>query len=247
MYKGWFAFGVAVLLTAVSGTAAAQSTNQQDIVVPNGDVAREPVPAVANHDPNELPAASSTHRMFGILPNYATVERNAPSHEFTARDMMRATAKNSFDPYVFPFVGAAVALGQGGSASYGCRYATAFADNAIGNFMTSALVPAVLHQDPRYYQRGTGGFGARAMYAVTRTIVTRSSSGKAQFNYSDIAGNLGASAIANVYYASANRSATATLTRWGTQVMWDALSNELKEFWPDIRKRIRSPRRSAAD
>ena len=66
-------------------------------------------------------------------------------------------------------------------------------------------------------------------------------------NYSDIAGNLGASAIANVYYASANRSTTATLTRWGAQVMWDALSNELKEFWPDIRKRIRSPRRSAAD
>jgi hypothetical protein len=45
--------------------------------------------------------------------------------------------------------------------------------------------------------------------------------------------------FANVYYPRADRSVTTTLTRWGMQVMWDSLSNELKEFWPDIRRKIR--------
>jgi hypothetical protein len=52
-------------------------------------------------------------------------------------------------------------------------------------------------------------------------------------------GNEAAAMFANVYYPRADRSVTTTLTRWGMQVMWDSLSNELKEFWPDIRRKIR--------
>jgi hypothetical protein len=69
-------------------------------------------------------------------------------------------------------------------------------------------------------------------------VITRSRSGQRQFNYSEIGGNGAAAAISNAYYPSEGRSLTDTLTRWGTQVMWDMLSNELKEFWPDIRRKI---------
>ena len=68
--------------------------------------------------------------------------------------------------------------------------------------------------------------------------MTRGSSGRAQFNISEIGGNAFASALSGAYYPTADRSVANALTRWGTQLMWDALSNELKEFWPDIRRKI---------
>jgi hypothetical protein len=185
-------------------------------------------------------AAPAPDRVFGILPNYSTVERDATVSPISRRWMLEATAKNTFDPYLFPLVGVTTALGGGRSGAFPTRYATAFADNAVGNFMTSALFPSMLNQDPRYYRRGTGGTARRTLYAVSRVGVTRSSAGQSQFNYSEVLGNLTAGAIANVYYSDSARSLTGTLSRWGSQVLWDAVSNELKEFWPDIRHHLRS-------
>jgi hypothetical protein len=78
----------------------------------------------------------------------------------------------------------------------------------------------------------------RVEYAASRSVITRDRSGQRQFNYSEIGGNAAAAAVSNLYYPPDARSASAMLVRWGTQVMWDTLSNELKEFWPDIRRRI---------
>jgi hypothetical protein len=192
-------------------------------------------------------------RIFGVLPNYTTVERDAtaldnPVPPVTTRDSFRMAALNSFDPYVFPFVGfvAGVAHLQGqepsfgqGAAGYSKRYATALADNTIGNFLTTAVFPSALRQDPRYFALGEGGFLHRLAYAASRSVVTRSRDGMRQFNLSEIGGNGVAAAFSNFYYPSENRSVTGTLTRWGAQVMWDTLSNELKEFWPDVRRRLR--------
>lgn len=185
---------------------------------------------------------SESHRMFGVLPNYSTVETATDALAITPKQTFKTAAQNSFDPFVFPLVGVTVAFGQGGAGDYRRRYGTALADNAIGNMMTSAVVPTLLHQDPRYYESGKGGVLRRTGYALSRTLVTRARSGTAQFNFSEIAGNLTAASISNVYYARGDRSVSATLTRWGAQVMWDALSNELKEFWPDVRTFMRSRR-----
>jgi hypothetical protein len=146
-------------------------------------------------------------------------------------------ALNTFDPYVFPFVGVVAGLNRG-TGSYTDHYATSLADNSIGNFMTSAILPTALHQDPRYFELGHGGFLRRAAYALSRSVVTRSRSGQAQFNYSELGGNAIAAGLSNAYYAPIDRTVNATLTRWGMQVMWDTLSNELKEFWPDIRQKL---------
>ena len=69
--------------------------------------------------------------------------------------------------------------------------------------------------------------------------MTRGASGASQFNLSEIGGNAFAAGVSNLYYPAADRTLPSTLTRWGTQIMWDTLSNELKEFWPDIRRKIR--------
>jgi len=181
-------------------------------------------------------------RVFGVLPNYSTVEGNRQVPPITAGQAFHMAALNSFDPYVFPFVGVVAALGVGeGTTSYTRRYATALADNSIGNFMTSAVLPSLLHQDPRYFELGAGGLWHRAGYAASRSLVTRSRSGKAQFNVSEIGGNGIAAMISNAYYQPADRNALGVVTRWGSQVMWDTLSNELKEFWPDVRRRLHRP------
>ena len=84
---------------------------------------------------------------------------------------------------------------------------------------------------------GTGGFWRRAAYAASRSVVTRRRD-RLQFNVSEIGGNAAAAGLSNLYYPADNRSVAATLDRWQTQVMWDTLSNELKEFWPDLRRAL---------
>src|SRR5258708_6022746 len=46
-----------------------------------------------------------SNHMFGVLPNYATVEEGGIISPVTARQTFQMAALGSFDPYVFPFVG----------------------------------------------------------------------------------------------------------------------------------------------
>jgi hypothetical protein len=183
--------------------------------------------------------------MFGVLPNYSTVEEGEGAGRLTPKDMFKSTALNTFDPWVFPFVGLTAGISDNGRQAYGARYATALADNSIGNFMTSAILPAALKQDPRYYQSGRGSILRRIGYAASRSVITRSQSGHAQFNVSEIGGNAVAAGVSNFYYVPSERTVTGTVGRWGMQVLWDTLSNEMKEFWPDVRAglhHVRTPR-----
>jgi hypothetical protein len=215
------ALGIAVLSSAVHAHAQPQQVLS---------------PALVNAEPKD----ARPDRIFGVLPNYTTVEHEAEIDPVTTKATFRMAALSSFDPYVFPFVGFVAAL-PGGSASYARRYGTALADNSIGNFLTTAIVPTVLKQDPRYFELGEGGVWRRLGYAASRSIITRSRGGQRAFNYSEIGGNAIAAVISNAYYPSASRSLSDTLTRWGMQVLWDTLSNELKEFWPDIRRKLHNP------
>ena len=106
--------------------------------------------------------------------------------------------------------------------------------------MTTAIVPSLVRIDPRYFELGPGATTLRrAGYALSRTVVTRSQSdGSRRFNIAEIGGNGAAAALSNLYYLPENRSVSNTLTRWGSQILFDAAANELKEFWPDIRHRI---------
>ena len=210
----------------------------------------EPQPAArtaAATDAQDEPAPKKPNRVFGVLPNYGTVEDSAQVSAVTTGATFRNAALNAFDPYVFPFVGATAAFGQlenqeqslgHGPRAYVARYATSFADSTISSFLTSAIFPALLRQDPRYFELREGSGWRRAGYAASRTVITRSRSGQAQFNLSGVGGNGVAAAVSNLYYPSADRSAAQTLVRWGTQVMWDAVSNELKDFWPDIQRKM---------
>jgi len=212
--------------------------------------AQEPPPqvqATAAHDQEDPAPPRKPDRVFGVLPNYGTVEDATNVPAITTSATFRMAALNAFDPYVFPFVGVTSAFAQlenqekslgRGPGAYVVRYATAFADSSISSFLTSAIFPTLLKQDPRYFELREGSGWRRAGYAASRTVITRGRSGEAQFNLSGIGGNGLAAAVSNLYYPSTDHGAAQTLARWGTQVMWDAVSNELKEFWPDIRRKL---------
>ena len=77
-----------------------------------------------------------------------------------------------------------------------------------------------------------------ALDAALTTVLARSASGHQRLNYVSVFGSLATVAISSTYRPSAQRSATAVLTRWGGQLLWNAASRELKEFWPDIRRKL---------
>jgi hypothetical protein len=182
-------------------------------------------------------------RLFGVLPNYTTVDERpiegAPGDAaaLSRNHLFKLASRSTFDPVVFPYVGFVTALG--GNQNYRERYMRAFADNSIANFMTTAVAPSLTNQDPRYFRSGQGGLLRRVAYAASRSVVARKRSGGSAFNVSEIGGNLAAAGLSNLYYGPADRTVSGTMSRWGTQVMWDTVSNELKEFWPDIRAKLR--------
>ena len=126
--------------------------------------------------------------------------------------------------------------GEGGPA-YGKRFGAALADFGTQNIFSAGLLANLLHQDPRYFRRGTGSGWSRIGYAVGQIFWTHTDSGRTQFNYSEILGNSTAVAISNAYYQD-NRSATNSAEKLGMQIGVDMASNVLKEFWPDVSRKF---------
>jgi len=186
-------------------------------------------------------------RIFYALPNYLTVENASSLPPLTVGQKFKLVAQGTFDPLEFAFLALEAGVNQAsntnptfgqGFKGYGKRYALAFTDNAMENFGTGAIFPALLHQDPRYYQIGKGKFLHRAEYAGLRIFLTRSDSGKAQFNYSEIFGSALAAGISNSYHPPP-QTLVENINVWWTQIGWDAVGYEMKEFWPDIHRYLK--------
>jgi hypothetical protein len=151
-------------------------------------------------------------RMFGIVPNfYVSYERNAEA--LTPKMKFDLAFKVASDPVTAAgvlFVAAAKQAGnspkfkqgwEGYSKRVGVTAADGFADIMIGG----AILPSLLHQDPRYFYQGTGTTGSRIRHAVLSPFVSRNDNGSWGPNYSTLGGVLASSAIANLYYPKANR------------------------------------------
>jgi hypothetical protein len=193
-------------------------------------------------------SGTSKDRLFFALPNFLTVENAKQIPRLSSGEKFKVVARSSFDYVEFPWYGFLAGLSQAqdsepgygqGAAGYGKRYGAAFADGTIENFWTSAILPSALHQDPRFYQLGKGGFWHRTAYAVSRIIVTRSDSGHSQFNGSEIIGSaIGAGISTYSYHPHADKTLSNTASVWGTQIGYDTITIVVKEFWPDIRRKI---------
>jgi len=127
-------------------------------------------------------------------------------------------------------------LGQG-LEGYGNRIVRNYADQVMGNLLVEGAMPVLLHEDPRYFRRGQGSFWIRFEYATSRVFVTRTDSGATGFNYSELVGNSLAVGISNAYYPG-SRNLGGNFQKFTLQFATDAVSNVLKEFWPDVKRKL---------
>jgi hypothetical protein len=225
-----------------SGTPVAAATEP-----PPQSAAASPVPDVAGVEPKASSEGQQTKRMFWIIPNFAAVSADTQLPPLTTREKYGLAMQDSVD--YSSFVWAGMLAGQSmalrsypelhnGMAGYGRYYWRAFADQASGSFFTEALVPAVLHEDPRYYTLGHGGFFHRVKYALSRVVVTKMDSGGTGFNYAEIVGNGMEAGLSNLYYPPQERSLHNTAMNYVAQLEAASLNNIIREFWPDIRRKM---------
>jgi hypothetical protein len=185
-------------------------------------------------------------RVLGVLPNYRTSNPYSVYQPLTMKQKLMIGVKDSFD-YPLLFLGGALAgLDQlkGSDPSYGQgvrgfaqRYAADYGDQMFGNLMTEGFMPVLLHQDPRYFRMSTGSIGKRTLHALSNTFVTHDDSGKLDFNYSEWVGNSVAVAISQSYHFD-DRNAHSASEKLVEQCGLDALTAVLKEFWPDIKRKV---------
>jgi hypothetical protein len=194
-------------------------------------------------------SGTSKDRLFFTLPNFLTLENADQVPPLTAGQKFKVVARSSFDYVQYPWYGFLAGISQAensepgygqGAAGYGKRFGASTADGTIENFLTSAVFPSLLRQDPRFFQSGRGSFLHRTGYAVSRVIVTRTDSGHSQVNYSEIFGSaLGAGISTYSYHPHADKTLRNSAKVWGSQVGYDTITYVVKEFWPDIRRKIR--------
>lgn len=127
--------------------------------------------------------------------------------------------------------------GQGWGA-YEKRFAAGEADQMTGGLLTDALLPSILHQDPRYFRRGRGNGSAlaRFWYALNRTLVTRNDSGTSAFNTSETLGQLISCGISTSYYPSRDRTVGYLMANWGVSLGSNSGFNVVSEFYPDLKR-----------
>ena len=206
--------------------------------------AADPTAAYEKTDTSE---GKQTKRMFWIIPNFAAVSADTELPPLTTREKYALAMQDSVDYSSFVWSGMLAAQSMAlrsypefhnGMAGYSRYYWRAFADQASGSFFTEALVPAVTHEDPRYYTLGRGGFFHRAKYALSRIVVTKMDSGGTGFNYAEIVGNGMEAGLSNLYYPPQERSLHNTAMNYLAQMEAASINNIIREFWPDIRHKM---------
>lgn len=197
-------------------------------------------------------------RILGVMPAFNSVyEGTVPP--LTPSQKLKLMFKSTTDAYVFGFAAVTAGIGQAqdshagygqGMEGYAKRFGANYLDTADGNFWGNAILPIILHQDPRYFRLGHGTFKRRILYSMSTTVMCKGDNGKWQPNVSNVLGNFIAGGISNLYYPEADRGFEQTVQSALTVTAEGMIGAALIEFWPDITHHYhvkRQAKRDAAD
>jgi hypothetical protein len=226
--------GQGALQQAAPDAPAATQTDGQPAMVKSGDAAGT--------------GPQQTKRILGVMPNFRAVSAGAHPPPPTPKESFLLATQNSFDYSSFIFVEFTSALAEWtdthtqlgqGMPGFGRYYWRGFADKTDGNYWVLFILPAVFHQDERYFTLGKGGFWKRCGYAASRVLITPNYQGHESFNISELLGRGIAQGISVAYYPGASQTAGAIASKYGYAILRDALTNVFREFWPDISAHVR--------
>ncbi|MGB9146159.1 MAG: carboxypeptidase-like regulatory domain-containing protein [Acidobacteriaceae bacterium] len=177
-------------------------------------------------------------RILGAIPNFyvSYVPNAAP---LSAKQKFGLAWKYSIDPFNLLLSGGTAGIEQAentfpgygqGAEGYGKRFGAAYADNFVSDMIGGAVLPVLLHQDPRFYYRGTGSVVSRAEYAIATVFICKGDNGKWEPNYSFVVGNFAAGAISNLYYPAQDRGFQTTMDNGLINTAMGAVGALAEEF-----------------
>jgi hypothetical protein len=177
-------------------------------------------------------------RVLGFVPNFYVVYDSKNAVPLTTKLKFQMAYHVSIDPV--NIVGAAALAGMNqagdrpdyrqGAIGYAQRFGAAYADGLTDIMFGGAILPSILHQDPRYFYQGTGTVKSRMLHAMSSPFICRGDNGKPQPNYSSVGGDLISSAISNAYYPQSNRGVGLTFESLALSTGVRTASSVLQEF-----------------
>ena len=231
--------GFAPLINSLSLTAG-QAYQTPDVVLTVATATQQVQVSVSPEQMQAFEVDMEVHqRVLGVIPNYYVAYEPNPL-PLTPKHKFEIAMRQVFDPISFAGTGLTAGLqeyfgmfkGYGwGPAGYGKRYGAVMADSVSGALIGNAALPIVLHQDPRYFYKGTGTVRERVWYAISFTVRCKGDNGKWQPNYSGILGGMASGGISNFYYPPQDRNGVAlTFENTGYGLLGGAVGNLFQEF-----------------
>jgi Carboxypeptidase regulatory-like domain len=189
-------------------------------------------------------------RVFGFIPNFYVVYDAKNAVPLTKKLKFQLAYKTAIDPVSIFGAAFLAAINQAadrpgyqqGWKGYGQRFGQEYADGVTDIMIGGAILPSLLHQDPRYFYQGTGTIKSRTLHAMSYAFVCKGDNGKLQPNYSTIGGDIASSAISNLYYPESDRGWGPTLESFGISTAERVAASLFQEFV--VRKLTPSARRS---
>jgi Carboxypeptidase regulatory-like domain len=199
-------------------------------------------PVTVSYSPQEVAAqqlnAEEQQRVLGFIPNlYVTYE--AHPEPLTTEMKFHLAYKSLTHPLFFVRVAAWAGVQQArdnpsewrqGTEGYGKRLGAGFADAVSGSLISNAILPSLLHQDPRYFYQGTGTKWSRARYAILAAFICKGDNGKWQPNYSEWGGSLIGYGLSTAYYPSSDRTAGHVFEAFGMDMGLHVVGSLAQEF-----------------
>jgi len=178
-------------------------------------------------------------RVLGVIPNFY-VSYNPNAAPLNAAQKFHLAFRTMIDPFTLAIVAGTAGIQQAqdhfweygqGASGYGKRFGADYADAVNGTLIGAAILPAILHQDPRYFYKGTGSKISRFGYAVANALICKGDNGRWQPNYSNVGGAIAAGAISNLYYPDQDKGdAALTFENAGIGIASTAVANVFQEF-----------------
>jgi len=176
-------------------------------------------------------------RVLGFIPNIFVTYEPHPE-PLTAKMKFHLAYKGLSHPTFFAFEALWAGVEQAahtpdyrqGAEGYGLRFGANLASGSSEALFGNAILPSLLHQDPRYFYRGSGSKGSRAWHAILAPFVCQGDNGKSQPNYSQWGGSLISASLANTYYPSSNRGAGLVFRNFGTNMGLHVVLGLAQEF-----------------
>lgn len=245
--------GALMLSAQVSAVATPEESNFPDAPTPqlaiNDAAQNEPQSASPQneHDKAEQQIkAQEKRRVAGIVPSF-NVSYIDNAATLSPGQKIRLAFRSQIDPYAFGIASIVVGIGElrGDNPGYGWgargyfeRDGAAYLDAFDGNMIGNGFLPALLHQDPRYFRLGYGTFHHRFLYAIATSFICKHDhTGRWEPNISNVGGNIASGAISNLYYPNGTGIGH-TITDGMTVTAEGAFGGVLQEFWPDISRKL---------